>query len=121
MRFHCNACQRDITDGVRIRCAECVDFDMCCNCFASGIEVLPHKKTHSYRVMRSLAYPIFTPDWGADEELLLLEGIDLFGMGNWHDIADHVVTKSKVECERHYLEIYMHSSTSPIPVSKNME
>jgi transcriptional adapter 2-alpha len=45
--------------------------------------------------------------WTADEELLLLEGIEMFGMGNWKDIAEHVVTKSDKKCERHYLTAYL--------------
>ncbi|KAL4151200.1 hypothetical protein PRNP1_008149 [Phytophthora ramorum] len=45
--------------------------------------------------------------WTADEELLLLEGIEMFGMGNWKDIAEHVVSKSDKRCERHYLTSYL--------------
>ncbi|ETL31479.1 hypothetical protein F441_16119 [Phytophthora nicotianae CJ01A1] len=45
--------------------------------------------------------------WTADEELLLLEGIEMFGMGNWKDIAEHVVTKSDKKCEKHYLTAYL--------------
>jgi hypothetical protein len=36
------------------------------------------------------ANPLLCPDWGADEEWLLMEAIELFGLGNWADIADHV-------------------------------
>ncbi|TDH67846.1 hypothetical protein CCR75_006728 [Bremia lactucae] len=45
--------------------------------------------------------------WMADEELLLLEGIEMFGLGNWKDIAEHVVTKSSKKCEQHYLTAYL--------------
>lgn len=41
--------------------------------------------------------PLFTDDWGADEELLLLEGIELYGLGNWQDVSDHVASKTKQE------------------------
>ncbi|GLE00661.1 hypothetical protein PINS_up009449 [Pythium insidiosum] len=46
-------------------------------------------------------------DWTADEELLLLEGIEMFGMGNWKDIAEHVQTKNERKCEAHYLSAYL--------------
>ncbi|RLN75197.1 hypothetical protein BBJ28_00010807 [Nothophytophthora sp. Chile5] len=48
-------------------------------------------------------------EWTADEELLLLEGIEMFGMGNWKDIAEHVVTKSDKKCEVHYMTAYLGS------------
>ncbi len=60
--------------------------------------------------------PIFDEDWGADEELLLLEAIEMYGLGNWSDVADHVSTKSKQKCEQHYYDVYLSSSTAPLPV-----
>ncbi|KAG6577935.1 Transcriptional adapter 2-alpha [Phytophthora cinnamomi] len=58
------------------------------------------------------AFPTASTDaasavWTADEELLLLEGIEMFGMGNWKDIAEHVATKSDKKCEKHYLTAYL--------------
>ncbi|GMF48686.1 unnamed protein product [Phytophthora fragariaefolia] len=104
-------------------------------CFAVGVELGAHKKSHRYTVSDCLAFPIvlepraaeaaaaasvaagtnaaaFPADaassvWTADEELLLLEGIEMFGMGNWKDIAEHVATKSDKKCERHYLSAYL--------------
>lgn len=70
-----------------------MDFDLCVECFSVGVELGEHKNTHSYRVMDYLAFPLFEPHWGADEELLLLEAIDTFGIGNWQAIADHVGEK----------------------------
>lgn len=53
------------------------------------------------------SYPIFTADWGADEELLLVSGLILHGLGNWIEVADHVGTRTKEECEKHYLQVYL--------------
>jgi transcriptional adapter 2-alpha len=53
-------------------------------------------------------------EWTADEELLLLEGIEMFGMGNWKDIADHVATKTEKKCEVHYMNAYL-STNDLIP------
>jgi hypothetical protein len=61
----------------RIRCAEkcCKDFDLCVDCFFVGVEKSTHKVNHKYRVMDDMSAPLFTTSWGAEEELLLLEGI----------------------------------------------
>ncbi|KAF9975819.1 Transcriptional adapter ada2 [Actinomortierella ambigua] len=115
VKYHCDPCSRNITDTVRIRCAVCTDFDLCVTCFCHGIEVGKHKNWHDYRVMEQHSFPIFEADWGADEELLLIEGAENFGMGNWQDIADHVGSKTKEECEAHYLKVYVSSENWPLP------
>jgi len=61
------------------------------------------------------SYPIFTEDWGADEELLLLTGISSQGFGNWKKIAEHVGTRTKEEVEKHYNSVYVDSPTWPLP------
>lgn len=76
-QYHCDYCRKDISSTVRIRCAECADFDLCLECFSVGVEVYPHKNNHKYRVIDHVTTPIFEEDWGADEELLLLEGIEM--------------------------------------------
>jgi len=41
-----------------------------------------------YTVLDNLKFPLFSPDWTAKDELLLLQGITKCGMGNWIDISD---------------------------------
>lgn len=41
----------------------------------------------------------------ADEEVLLLEGIDNYGLGNWEAVAGHVATKDQAECRGHYTQV----------------
>uniref|UniRef100_K3X7P8 Transcriptional adapter n=1 Tax=Globisporangium ultimum (strain ATCC 200006 / CBS 805.95 / DAOM BR144) TaxID=431595 RepID=K3X7P8_GLOUD len=159
----CINCQKELTRNIRITCVECISptthlplIELCIECFAVGIELGNHKKTHKYTVSDCLAYPVVresqaymqnmkdaanapsatsTPqkdsgsggaatggaggngsaavlssDWTADEELLLLEGIEMFGMGNWKDIAEHVSTKSEKKCETHYMGAYLSTS-----------
>ncbi|DBB01426.1 TPA: hypothetical protein ACH3X1_000090 [Trebouxia sp. C0004] len=113
--YHCNYCQKDITSVVRIKCAICQDFDLCLDCFSVGVEITPHRNDHAYRVMDSLSFPLYHPDWGADEEMLLLEAIDNAGFGNWTAVADHVGTKSKDECKGHYFVTYVDSPQFPEP------
>ena len=79
----------------------------------------PAHGLHAYRVIEHVRTPLFDPRWGADEELLLLEAVELFGFDNWSDIADHVSTKTKTECEAHYNSVYLSAETAPLPdVSK---
>ncbi|XP_059662873.1 transcriptional adapter ADA2-like [Cornus florida] len=113
--YHCNYCNKDISGKIRIKCVMCPDFDLCVECFSVGAEVSPHKSNHPYRVMDNLSFPLICPDWNADEEILLLEGIEMYGLGNWTEVAEHVGTKSKSQCIDHYNTIYMNSPCFPLP------
>lgn len=66
-------------------------------------------------IIEQHAYPIFEENWGADEELLLIEGMKNFGCGNWQDIADHIGGRTKEEVEDHFVRIYLNSPTYPVP------
>ncbi|XP_050238438.1 transcriptional adapter ADA2-like isoform X2 [Mercurialis annua] len=113
--YHCNYCKKNISGKIRIKCAVCPDFDLCVECFSVGAEVTPHKSSHSYKVMDNLSFPLICPDWNADEEILLLEGIEMYGFGNWNEVAEHVGTKSKSRCIDHYNAIYVNSPCFPLP------
>ncbi|KAK1317434.1 Transcriptional adapter ADA2 [Acorus calamus] len=113
--YHCNYCNKDISGKIRIKCTKCPDFDLCVECFSVGAEVTPHKSNHPYRVMDNLSFPLIYPDWNADEEILLLEGIEMYGLGNWMEVAEHVGTKSKAQCIDHYNIAYMNSPCYPLP------
>eukprot|EP00252_Welwitschia_mirabilis_P026515 TRINITY_DN8728_c0_g1_i1.p1 TRINITY_DN8728_c0_g1~~TRINITY_DN8728_c0_g1_i1.p1 ORF type:complete len:589 (-),score=136.18 TRINITY_DN8728_c0_g1_i1:409-2175(-) len=113
--YHCNYCNKDISGIVRIKCAKCPDFDLCIECFSVGAEVTPHKSNHDYRVMDSLSFPLLDPEWTTDEEQLLLEAIEMYGLSFWTEVAEHVGTKSKSQCYDHYQKIYMNSPCFPLP------
>ncbi|GAA6012842.1 hypothetical protein JCM11491_006196 [Sporobolomyces phaffii] len=125
MKASCDSCSADITHSVHVRCAEthpnsdrltCPDFDLCVDCFLHGKSLGPHRATHAYRVISSHSFPIFTQLWGADEELLLVEGAEMYGLGNWADISEHVGGRTKEECKRHYEQTYLDSPAWPLPV-----
>ncbi|CAO1622168.1 unnamed protein product [Parajaminaea phylloscopi] len=108
VQYHCDVCEADITLTVRVRCAGgCKEFDLCGSCFCSGAEAKHHKAWHDYRIVEQHAYPIFTEDWGADEELLLIDGCQTYGLGNWADIADHIGNRTKEEVEAHYVSVFV--------------
>ncbi|KXT01188.1 hypothetical protein AC578_614 [Pseudocercospora eumusae] len=119
VKYICNVCSNDITATVRIRCASksCPDYDLCVPCFSKGESNLHHNpREHPYQVIEPHSIPIFDKDWGADEELLLLEGAEQYGLGSFADIADHIGGyREKDEVRDHYIETYINSKTFPLP------
>ena len=113
--YHCDVCSSDCTNRIRVKCAICSDYDLCVPCFASGSSSGDHKPWHDYQVIEQNTYPIFDKEWGADEELLLIQGCETFGLGNWADIADHIGNRSKEEVKQHYYDIYLDSKDYPLP------
>ncbi|SMQ51358.1 unnamed protein product [Zymoseptoria tritici ST99CH_3D7] len=119
VKYICNVCSNDITATVRIRCASksCPDYDLCVTCFAQGQSNLHHDpKSHPYQVIEPHSIPIFDEGWGADEELLLLEGAEQYGLGSFADIADHIGGyREKDEVRDHYVQTYIQSRNFPLP------
>lgn len=118
--YQCDSCACDLTHTIRIKCADPVcepgdGVDICPSCFCAGKEFGNHKRGHAYRVIEINSYPIFTEDWGADEELLLIKGIATQGFGNWKKIAEVVGTRTKEEVEAHYTSTYIDSADWPTP------
>ncbi|KAJ4479942.1 hypothetical protein J3R30DRAFT_3466958 [Lentinula aciculospora] len=118
--YHCDSCSSDLTHTIRIKCADPVceagdGVDLCPTCFCAGKEFASHRRGHPYRVIEISSQPIFSEDWGADEELLLVKGIATHGFGNWKKIAETVQTHTKEECAAHYNEVYINSRSWPLP------
>jgi transcriptional adapter 2-alpha len=86
-------------------------------CFSQGKANLHHDpRQHAYQVIEPHSIPIFDEGWGADEELLLLEGAEQYGLGSFADIADHIGGfREKDEVRDHYIETYINSSKFPLP------
>lgn len=118
-KYHCDVCSVDVTSTVRISCAHssCHEYDLCVPCFAAGESTKNHDpRTHPFSVIEQNSVPIYAPDWGADEELLLLEGAEIYGLGSWADIADHIGGyRNKDEVRDHYIDTYVNSSNFPLP------
>ncbi len=99
----------------------CDDFDLCGICYGKALEIKGHKNTHQYHVITKLDFPIFDLNWSAKEELLLFEGLEKYGFGNWIDISSHIATdKTKQECCDHYHKYYLSCKgmdlVHPLPV-----
>lgn len=86
-------------------------------CFSDGKCTREHQPaTHTFQVIEQHSIPIYTDDWGADEELALLEGAETYGLGSWADIADHIGGfREKDEVRDHYIDTYVKSSHFPLP------
>lgn len=120
LQIECDGCMCDLTHSIRIKCADPVceeagDVDICPACLCAGKEFKQHRRNHVYRVIELHSYPIFEETWGADEELLLIEGISLMGFGNWRRIAEHIGTRTKEEVQQHYSQTYIKSPAWPLP------
>ena len=72
--------------------------------------------THEFLVIEQHSIPIYDKEWGADEELCLLEGAEVYGLGSWADIADHIGGyRTKDEVRDHYIKTYVDSPNFPLP------
>jgi transcriptional adapter 2-beta len=85
----------------------CPDLDLCLQCFAAGAVAGAHKRDHPYQLIDEGSFSLLVDDWGAIEEVLLLDAVEHDGFGNWEDIAAHVVTKTARESRDHYGAIYI--------------
>ncbi|KAJ3076843.1 Transcriptional adapter ada2 [Podochytrium sp. JEL0797] len=118
--FNCDACAKDITHVVKISCTVCKGtdgepLDLCIPCFVSGVEVKEHRRDHDYMIVEGLDWPLLEPTWTANEELLLVDGIKLYGIGNWDQVTTHIGTKTKEEVDSHYRTYFCASEDWPIP------
>jgi transcriptional adapter 2-alpha len=103
-----------LTNSLRVKCAVCPDFDLCLDCFRIGVEFKGHLSNHAYRIVDDLSFPIYHPEWGAEEELHLLEAIETYGLGNWIKVAEHIGRTPEV-CRDHYFATYIDTDTFPLP------
>lgn len=107
-KFTCTNCQDEIS-GIRIRCAECTDYESCLQCFVAGAEIGKHESDHSYQLLSSgpIAAVKSKTQWSTTEELHLLDAIEQFGFGNWEDISKHIETRSPDEARDKYTDKYL--------------
>ncbi|CCA74732.1 related to ADA2-General transcriptional adaptor or co-activator [Serendipita indica DSM 11827] len=117
--IECDSCFTNLTRSVRIRCADPVcessSIDICADCFRQGKEFGRHKAGHPYRVIEKHYTPIFDEDWTADEEVNLLDGLIMHGMGNWLAVAEFMGSRTKKDVEEHYLKYWRGSKNWPLP------
>uniref|UniRef100_A0A8C9U3A1 Transcriptional adapter n=1 Tax=Scleropages formosus TaxID=113540 RepID=A0A8C9U3A1_SCLFO len=105
----CRGCSSRLLEPY-IKCAECgpPPLLLCLQCFTRGFEYKKHQSDHKYEIMTS-DFPVLEPGWTAQEEMALLEAVMDCGFGNWSDVAYQMRTRSKEECESHYMKNFINN------------
>ena len=121
IQYSCEHCQKEINQSMRFHCTTCPHVVLCMDCFtvnaSSSTSIPGHDPSeHGYQVSDCLSFPLCSNDWTVGEELLLLEGIDMFGLGNWKSISEHVGSKTDKKCQFHYMQDYLKSPHLPLPL-----
>ncbi|XP_025162392.1 transcriptional adapter 2-alpha isoform X1 [Harpegnathos saltator] len=106
----CRMC-RSILVEPYVRCAVCVNVEICLPCFANGREIDAHRNDHDYLIIKNEFPLINGSGWNAKQELKLLDVVQQCGFGNWTDMGRMMHGKSAEECKQHYLQHYVDSQT----------
>lgn len=112
----CGTCGCVLGAGRYIRCRRCPNFIQCLQCFSVGMEQGKHSNAHPYIVVEATEGAIYRDGWDSGDEIMLLYGIQIYGVGNWNEIANFMKTKTALQIETHYLETYIRSPVAPLPV-----
>ncbi|XP_039281747.1 transcriptional adapter 2B-like [Nilaparvata lugens] len=104
----CTYCENEIV-GLRVKCCECIDFEMCLQCFAAGAKIGPHENTHSYQFVHPGPIEIFKDKtgWSVQEDIQLLNAIERYGFGNWDDISKQLKTRTADEVRDEYISRFL--------------
>lgn len=94
---------------------ECDNVHLCLACFSVGAYLEPHHWAHPYRIISNCTQPLFAEQWSATEEIKFMHAVFKYGIHQWHLVAHAVGSKSSFKCEQHYYDVYLNSSTAPLP------
>ena len=121
--LECCNCHQKIGDEIYLRHSRQKDLIECINCFTTHIpeesEETRREVSPTMIVIDKNPKNIFTLDWNSNEELLLLNGVVNFGIGNWNKIAEWIPNHKPIDIETHYNEIYLKSQNAPLPDEVN--
>nr|XP_039272665.1 transcriptional adapter 2-alpha-like [Styela clava] len=114
-RDPCPGCSSYLNEPF-IRCIDCdtEPYLICLSCFARGFENGKHKSNHKYEIITG-SFPLLEYGWSSAEEMRLLDSLSDCGAGNWSAVAKQVRTKTKHECEGHYVKCYILNARYPLP------
>ncbi|XP_062849528.1 transcriptional adapter 2-beta [Trichomycterus rosablanca] len=111
---YCVNCLADVSN-LRLRCTDCVDIELCPECFCAGAEIGTHRRWHGYQQVDGGRFTLWGPEaeggWTSREEQSLLDAIEQYGFGNWEDMAAHVgASRTPQEVMEHYVTMYIHGN-----------
>uniref|UniRef100_A0A8D8PXQ3 Transcriptional adapter 2B n=1 Tax=Cacopsylla melanoneura TaxID=428564 RepID=A0A8D8PXQ3_9HEMI len=109
----CTYCQ-DLITGLRIKCMECPNFDICLQCFAAGAEIGPHKNDHDYKFVDTVSVVFGSRGWRAQELIDLLNAVEYRGFGNWEDIAKEIKTRTADEAREEYISRFLEGTIGKV-------
>jgi transcriptional adapter 2-alpha len=112
----CSICHRLLGDEVFTQCTVCRGLVQCLWCFSNGAATATHSPFHPYILIETSPPPIFESGWSTEEDLLVVAGLELYGFGNWSELSRWLKTKSALQCEVHYCEVYLRNCAAPKPV-----
>ncbi|GAB4819040.1 hypothetical protein N2152v2_006086 [Parachlorella kessleri] len=111
VRYFCNAMPWVDCTALRYHCTKIPDVDLCPEAFAGKAPRgrsegrFPPGCTAKDFVRLDARQAAPDPSgWTDQETLLLLEGLELYGE-NWAQIAEHVGTKTQMQCIMHFLQM----------------
>ncbi|KAH9571668.1 hypothetical protein CY35_02G106000 [Sphagnum magellanicum] len=103
VEYHCKSCGAFCYEQ-RYHSQKQVDFDLCSDCYNDG-KFGPNMVSSDFtRMDVTEGVNVNNAGWTDQETLLLLEALELYG-DNWHEIAEHVGTKSKSQCILHFIQL----------------
>lgn len=97
----CDTCFRDVTTIPFIRYANNI-FDQCLACFLDDEKNDSHLSGQHFRLVSNLFSPLFGEEWRVIDELLLVNGIISFGIGNFEDISTVLSTHDESSVKKHF-------------------
>lgn len=97
-------------------------YTICLECFRRGAEKEGdnHKRDHPYYILDRMDFPVFTQDWSAIDELLLLKGLAQSGIDNWVETSAINSLKTPEECAAHFYGCYYQSREKPKPAPEEV-
>ncbi|NXC14248.1 TAD2A protein, partial [Corythaeola cristata] len=106
----CRGCSSYLTEPY-VKCAECgpPPFLLCLQVSARIKAKALISLRKSSKACLTSDFPVLDPNWTAQEEMSLLEAVMDCGFGNWQDVANQMCTKSKEECEKHYMKHFINN------------
>lgn len=98
----CDNCLGCVEGGAYVKCGDCTA-DLCLPCFAAQAETPVHSKHHRYRVVCGMEARGRGDGWTVLDEMLLVEGVDACGIGNWAGVSEYVGRGKDVETHFHLM------------------
>ncbi|KAG5450339.1 Transcriptional adapter 2B [Clonorchis sinensis] len=121
----CAYCLQKLTE-VCVLCIECNPVRLCINCFLCGAESGAHKKSHAYTLELFQSVPsdcLFSShcDWSSEEEQRLLDAVETYGYGNWHEVSTQLPSRTAADCQHHFDQFYVFGAIGRHTIGKDNE